>query len=512
MLAATPPCDVFLAPAGWPGYSQPMPGRINRSALAGEIGATARLAWPIVLTNLAQIAITTTDVVMMGWLGPDALAAGTLGANLYFAFFVVGLGLAMAPPALMAQALGRKRHAFAEVRRSLRMGLWLVALAMAPVMVALWFAGPILLALGQQPALVDGAADYVRAMMWGLVPFLWFMVLRGFTAALERPRPALAVSLAGILFNAFSNWVLMFGNLGAPALGLVGAGISSTASAVLMCAALAAVCVRARPFRRFAILGRLWRPHWRRLGELARIGAPIAGALFFEVTVFNAAVFLIGLISARELAAHAIAIQLASVTFMVPMGLGQAATVRVGLAAGAGDAAGVGRAGWVALALGTAFMATMALLFLTVPGVFVGGFLDMRADGAGEVAALAARLLGLAGLFQIADGAQTIAAGALRGLKDTRVPMLFAGLGYWVFGLPTGALLAFLAGWGAYGIWVGFVVGLGIVAALLVSRWARREALGLVRRRHPAPAQSASGSEGAGSFREYSMAQNMPPW
>jgi MATE family multidrug resistance protein len=231
----------------------------------------------------------------------------------------------------------------------------------------------------------------------------------------------------------------------------------------------------------------------------------------FEVTVFNAAVFLIGLISATELAAHAIAIQLASVTYMVPMGLGQAATVRVGLAAGAGDTAGVGRAGWVALALGVSFMAAMAGLFLTVPGVFVAGFLDLRAEGAMEVAAMATTLVGLAGVFQIADGAQTIAAGALRGLKDTRVPMIFAGLGYWVFGLPTGAALAFLAGWGAYGVWVGFVVGLGVVAVLLVRRWARREALGLVRARHAAPAQSASGSAGEGSFREYSMAQNPPP-
>ena len=483
----------------------------RRGTLGEEVRATATLAWPIVLTNLAQIAITTTDVVMMGWLGPDALAAGTLGANLYYAFFVVGLGLAMAPSPLIAQALGRRRHAVADVRRSVRMGFWLVALAMLPVMVALWFAGPILRALGQSPALVGEAAAYVRAMMWGLIPFLWFMVLRGFTAALERPRPALVVSLIGIVFNAVSNWALMFGKLGAPALGLVGAGISSTLSSVLMFGLLAAVCVRGRPFRRFALLGRFWRPRLGRLGELARIGAPIAGALGFEVTVFNAAVFLIGLISARELAAHAIAIQLASVTFMVPMGLGQAATVRVGLAAGAGDAAAVGRAGWVALGLGVSFMATMAVLFLTIPGVFVAAFLDLRAEGAAEVAALAVSLLALAGVFQVADGAQTIAAGALRGLKDTRVPMLFAGLGYWVFGLPTGAALAFLAGWGAYGIWVGFVVGLGIVALLLVRRWSRRESLGLVRRRHLGAVHSASGSAGEGVFREYSMAQNPPP-
>jgi MATE family multidrug resistance protein len=496
-----------------------MSRHIGHTALLAEVGATARLAWPIVLTNLAQIAITTTDVVMMGWLGPDKLAAGTLGANLYFAFFVIGLGLAMAPSPLMAQALGRRRHALAEVRRSLRMGLWLVALAMLPVMAALWFAEPILRALGQDAVLAADAAAYVRAMMWGLIPFLWFMVLRGFTAALERPRQALVVSLAGIVFNAFSNWVLMFGNLGAPALGLVGAGISSTLSSVLMCAALGLICARMLPFRRYVPFGRIWRPHWRRLGELVRIGTPIAGALGFEVTVFNAAVFLIGLISARELAAHAIAIQLASVTFMVPMGLGQAATVRVGLAAGAGDAPGVGRAGWVALGLGVGFMAAMAVLFLTIPGVFVAGFLDMRLPESAPVAVLATSLLALAGAFQIADGAQTIAAGALRGLKDTRVPMVFAGLGYWVFGLPAGAALAFLAGWGAYGIWCGFVIGLAIVAALLVRRWARREALGLVRTRHlgqdpgaeARPAQSASGSAGEGSFREYSMAQNPPP-
>ncbi len=457
-----------------------MEERSRREAVREEVRATATLAWPIVLTNLAQIAITTTDGVMMGWLGPDALAAGTLGANLYYAFFVIGLGLAMAPPPVMAQALGRRRHALAEVRRALRMGLWLVALAMLPVMVGLWFAEPILLALGQIPALAAEAGAYVRAMMWGLIPFLWFMVLRGFTAALERPRPALVVSLCGIAFNAFSNWVLMFGNLGAPALGLVGAGISSSLSACLMCLALGAICVRGKAFRRFAILGRIWRPHWRRLSELVRIGLPIAGAMGFEVTVFNAAVFLIGLISARELAAHAIAIQLASLTFMVPLGLAQAVTVRVGLALGRCDRAGIGRAGWTEFVMGIGFMSLAAAAMLSMPEPLVFAFLDEGDPANAEVIRLALAFLGIAALFQIVDGAQAVGAGMLRGLQDTSVPMIYAGISYWIVGMGTAVLLGFGAGWGGVGIWTGLAAGLAVASVLMLGRWMRRERLGLV--------------------------------
>jgi MATE family multidrug resistance protein len=439
------------------------------------------LGWPMALTNLAQVAIATTDVVMIGRLGPEALAAGTLGVNLYHALFIIGLGLALAAAPMAAQALGRRRHAVREVRRTIRQGFWVSLAFVVPGWVLLWNGEQILLAMGQRPDLAEAAGGYVRAMQWGLLPALWFVVLRCFVGALERPKPALVVTGIAIAVNVAANWVLIFGKLGFPALGLVGAGIASTAANAFMAGCLLAVVYRDRRFRRFHLLGRFWRPDWPRFRTLLAVGLPIGVTLGFEITVFNCAAFLMGLLGAEALAAHAIAIQLASITFMVPMGLGQAATVRVGLAAGRGDRAGVGRAGWTALALGFAFMAAMAMLLIAAPLPLVGAFLDLSDPANAGVVRLAVVFLAVAGLFQIVDGAQTIGAGALRGLEDTRVPMVFAGIGYWGIGIGLGVVLGFPLGLGGLGIWIGLAAGLGTVAALMVGRWSRREALGLVR-------------------------------
>lgn len=463
-----------------PGAAPERPTAV-RGPWAAEARATLSLSWPLVLTNLAQMAIMTTDVVMMGWLGPQALAAGTLGANLYHAVFVLGFGIASATAPMMAQALGRHRHAVRDVRRTVRQGLWACLLACGPSWALLWNAEAILGLLGQQPELAAAANDYLHAMMWGLAPLLWFMVLRSFVSALERPRSALVVTVVAIAFNALSNWLLMFGNGGFPALGLTGAGISSSLSAGFLFLGLLGHCLWDHRFRRYYLLGRLWRSDWPRFVEVWRIGLPIGVTFGFEMLVFNAAVILMGLISAEALAAHAIAVQIASLTFMVPMGLAQAATVRVGLAVGRGDRKAAGRAGWVALALGTTFMATMAAVMLTAPQAIVALFLH---DGSAEtrrVAELAVGFLAVAALFQVVDGAQVIGQGCLRGLKDTRAPMLYAGVGYWVLGLPIGATLAFAGGFGGLGLWIGLASGLSVVAVLLVARWKRRERLGLLR-------------------------------
>ncbi|MGE5475445.1 MAG: MATE family efflux transporter, partial [Bacteroidales bacterium] len=272
-----------------------------------------------------------------------------------------------------------------------------------------------------------------------------------------------------------------FGHGGAPRLGVVGAGISSTLSFSFMALALAGYLYWDRRFRRYHILGHWWRADWPAFRELVRIGTPMALAMGFEVTGFIAAAMLMGLISAESLAAHAIALQVASATFMVPLGISQAATVRVGLAAGAADGDGVRRAGWVALALGVGFMTVTALVLLMAPGPIVHLFLDPARPENLPVAQLAAGFLAIAGMFQIVDGAQVVGAGCLRGLKDTRVPMLFAGLGYWLIAIPLGAALAFRGGWAGRGIWVALAVGLGVVAALMVGRWSMRHRLGLVR-------------------------------
>jgi MATE family multidrug resistance protein len=357
------------------------------------------------------------------------------------------------------------------MRRTVRQGFWaLVALAL-PTWAALWHAEALLLAIGQEPRLAALAGDYVRALMWELPLFCGFIVLRGFLAAMERPGPALGVSLVAIGVNALLVWLLVFGAFGWPGLGVAGAGIATTLTAGFMLATLGLLIARDRMFRRFRLLGRFWRSDWPRLAELFRIGLPIAGAMLLEIGVFTGAALVIGWLGAAAVAAHAIAIQMASATFMVPMGIGQAATARVGLAAGAGDAAGAARAGWTAVALGAGFMAAMAVALILAAGPLAWLFLDPADPRAAAAAALGASLLTVAGVFQLGDGVQVVAAGALRGLKDTRVPMLFAALGYWGIGLPAGLALAWPAGLGAVGIWIGLAAGLAVVSGLMLWRW-----------------------------------------
>ncbi|HEU4987397.1 MAG TPA: MATE family efflux transporter [Rhizobiaceae bacterium] len=442
-----------------------------------EARATLALAWPMILTNLAQTAMTVTDVMMMGRLSPEALAAGTLGHNLYFLLLIFGLGLIAAASPMMASALGRKLHSLREVRRTARQGLWMAIAISLPIWIILWQAEAILLAMGQDPALAAIAASYVHALQWAILPFYGYIVLRSFISALERPRWALVVAFFCVAFNVLANWCLMFGNLGFPALGVPGSGIATTLCSLLMFLGLTAVVSLDRNFRRYHIFGRFWRPDWPRFFVLLKLGLPIAGILTFEVSIFNAAAFLMGLIGPVALAAHAIAIQIASVSFMVPMGLGQAVTVRVGRAFGARNAEAVTRAGWTAFVMGVSFMAMMALLMLLAPRLLIASFIDLEAPENQEVIRMAITFLALAALFQIADGAQAVASGMLRGLHDTTVPMIYAAIGYWGIGLMLGVLLAFQFGYGGVGIWLGLSIGLASVALLLISRWLGRKRL-----------------------------------
>jgi len=440
-----------------------------------EARAMLALAWPMVLTNLGQTAMTTTDVMMMGWLGADVLAAGALGPSLYFAPQIFGLGLVTAASPMISSELGRNRHSVRDVRRTVRQAMWMAVAWAIPLWLLLWQAEPILLAMGQDPHLAGMAADYMHAMQWAALPFYWYIVLRSFISALERPGWALVIVVCAVVFNAFANWCLMFGNLGFPALGIVGSGIATTLASTLMFAGLAAVVSLERTFRRYRLFGRFWRADWPRFRALLRLGLPIGGILIFEVSIFNAAAFLMGLIGATQLAAHAIALQIASVSFMVPLGIGQAVTVRVGRAFGARSADGIALAGWTALVMGVGFMAAMGLVMITAPRLLIAAFVDIDAPANAEVVATAVVFLAFAALFQVVDGAQAVGSGMLRGLHDTTVPMIFAAIGYWGVGLPLGVALAFRAGFGGNGIWIGLSAGLAVVATLLILRWLIRE-------------------------------------
>jgi MATE family multidrug resistance protein len=453
--------------------------RVPETPWRDEIRAMLQLSWPMILTNLGQTAMTATDVLMMGRLGPDALAAGSLGANLYFMPLIFGLGLMTAASPMIATELGRKRHSVRDVRRTVRQGLWLAVMVSIPIWFLLWQAEAILNAMGQEPRLAAMAGSYVHTLMWASTPFYGYLVLRSFISALERPRWALLIVFSAVAFNVLANWCLMFGNLGFPALGLPGAGIATTVSSLFMFTGMAAVVSLERRFRRYRLFGRFWRADWPRLQAFLRLGMPIAALLLFEVSIFNAASFLMGLINAASIAAYAIAIQVASLSFMVPLGLGQAVTVRVGRAHGAEDYEAVTRAGWTAYVMGVGFMAVMAAVMVLLPYPLISAFIDLDAPENAEVVRLAAIFLAFAGLFQIVDGAQAVGGGMLRGLHDTTIPMIYALIGYWGVGLPLGVALAFPGGLEGRGIWIGLSAGLAVVAALLLGRWLRRDRLGL---------------------------------
>ena len=452
-------------------------------AWRGELRGTLALAWPLILANLTQQLIQATDVLLMGRLGATQLAAATLALNLTFTFNLMMLGLLIASSPLMATALGQRFNAVRDVRRTFRAGLWLIALMLPPYWLILWHVGDLMRLFGIAGQLAAQGQTFLRAYMWCTAPWLLFQILRNFVSALERPRTVLWLSLAGIGVNALLSWSLIFGHFGLPALGLAGGGVGSTLTWLLLCAALIGIVQGDRQFRRFHLFGHWWRFDRQRTVAMVRLGWPIGLTMALEMGVFALAAYFMGWIGAPAVAAHAIALQLAALTFMVPLGLGQAATVRVGLALGRQDDRGITRSGWTAWGIGVAFMGAMALVMWSIPRALVTLFLkDVPANAA--VVALAVSFLRVAAAFQLVDGAQVIGAGMLRGLHDTRWPLLFALFGYWVIGLGIGAWLAFAEDWNGVGIWVGLASGLAAVAALMLARWVMRGRLGLTRPAH----------------------------
>lgn len=460
----------------------PHQSSFSRTAWLDEFRATLALGWPLVLTNLAQIALTTTDLIFLGRLGPSSLAAATLGSNLYLAILIFAIGVMTATSPMMAEAIGRKRKMLRDVRRTFRQGLFSAVLIAIPSWLVLWHAEAVLLLFGQAPELAAEAQVFVRHLQWGFLPFLGFVALRSFVAALERPIWALLVTGVAVVFNIGANWALVFGHLGLPALGLRGSGIATSLSNLFIFVGLVVVVSTHPKFRRFHLFGNWWRADWPRFRALWRLGLPIGATLAFEVTVFNAAVFLMGQFGTAAIAAHSIAIQIASASFMVPMGIGQAATVRVSLAHGSSDRDGITRAGWTAFTLAVSFMAAMSVVMIVAPKLLIGAFIDIGDPANALVVQTAVGFLFCAALFQIVDGAQTVTAGMLRGLQDTRMPMIYAGLGYWGFGMPLSLFFGFKAGFGGLGIWIGLASGLAVVAAIMITRWMRRDRHGLVPR------------------------------
>jgi len=437
--------------------------------LATELGETLRLAAPMALTQLSQIAMMTTDLAFIGRLGGEAVASVALAGTVYWISFTFGMGLMSAVAPLAAQAFGAGQARM--VRRSLRAGLWAALLISLPIMAFSLRGEGILLALGQAPMPAHLAQQYLFGLAWGVAPALWFIAVRGFMGAVNRPEPVLWITLAAIPANALLVYPLIYGEWGLPQLGLFGAGLATTLVNFGTFVAGMWFAVRREPFTDYRILTRIWRLDWSLMRQLVVIGAPISIALLLEFGLFSAAALLMGRISTTAIAAHQIALQVAAILFMVPYGIGLAATVRVGHAAGRNDSDGVRLAGLVAMLLGLTLGAVLTIVEVATRFSIARFFLGEGLTNADATIELAATLLLVGATFFITDGLQTIAAGALRGIKDTSVPLLFAALSYWLIGFTLCCWLGFFTPLGPVGIWIGLSIGTFVYAMLLVLRF-----------------------------------------
>ena len=434
-----------------------------------ELAETIRLAVPMALTQLGQVVMMTTDLVLIGRLGDAALAAAALAHTVLFAAFTLGMGLVSAVTPLASQAYGARQPRM--VRRALRVGLWAAVLLGVPTTLVQFRGEYILVALGQQPQAAELAGRYLTGMAWAIIPAWSFIALRNFMGALNRPAPALWITLIAIPINALVAYALIYGAFGLPALDLMGAGLATALVDVGMCAAAIWAVYTGRPFKKYRVLGRLWRPDWRLFVKLVVVGLPISGALLLEYGLFAAAALLMGRISTSAVAAHQIALQTAALLYMVPFGIALAGTVRVGHAAGRRDSLATRRAGCVAIGLAVAFMGFMTVIVGAARHLIPMLFLGTDAPQSADTIALAARLLVLGASFFISDGLQTAAGGALRGLNDTRLPLLFSALSFWVIGFVSCVWLGFPMGLGAIGVWIGLSLGTAVYAVLLVWRF-----------------------------------------
>jgi multidrug resistance protein, MATE family len=438
------------------------------SSTGAEVRATLALSVPLAAANLAYMAMAVTNTVMVGQLGAMPLAAAGLGAMLYFTGGVTLQGVLSAVAPLAAQALGAgDRRAAGRIAGA---GLLLAVLLALPFVAALTSLHLLLRALGYDETLAAETGRYLRASAWGGPAFLGCGVLSSLLSALSHTRPVMMVVLVCVAGNAALNWLLIFGHLGAPALGVAGSGYASTINQWLMLAGLA-LCTRMMSgLSGFRMLRNALAANRIETGQILRLGLPLGGIRGIEVGVFTTASLLMGVLGPAALGAHQLVLNCASITFMVPLGISQAATVRVAYELGAGRALAARRAGFVALALGIAFMGAAAIALWGAPDAIIAAYVDVADPANRETVQIARRLIAIAAVFQVFDGAQVIAAGALRGYKDAIVPMLLATFGYWGVGFAGCWVFAFPLGYGAVGLWWGLALGLAVVAVLLILR------------------------------------------
>jgi len=427
------------------------------------------LAVPVVLSEVGWVVMGIVDTVMVGSLGPAAIGAVALGNAVYFTPSLFGIGLLLGLDTLVSQAYGREDHD--DCHRWLAQGVYLACILTLPLMLLVALASFALGPFGIHAEVAGPAASYLRILLWGTLPLLIYAGTRRYLQGVGYVRVITITYVVANLINWLGNWVLIYGKLGFPALGVNGSALSTVIARIFMGAAMLGFAWRYEQQRGHPLFRRWAAPNLVKIRELVQLGLPAAGQIVLEVGAWNLMTFSAGWLTPVELATHHIALNYASLTYMVPLGVASAAAVSVGHAVGAGDPARARRAGWMALGLGTSFMLLAALVFFVAPGPLIALYTrDPR------VMAVGPSLLGLAAIFQIFDGIQTVSTGALRGLGETRVPMLANLVGYWVLGLPLGLTLCFVFHWGIYGLWIGLTAALILIATTLLARWRRDSA------------------------------------
>lgn len=432
-----------------------------------HVRAILTLGLPLIGGHLAQMAIGVTDTVMLGWYSVEALAAVVLGSTYFFVLFIFGSGFAMAVMPLVAAYDAEDDEI--GLRRATRMGLWLsVGFAMIALPAMIW-SPAVLDLLGQGPNLADTAGDYLKVAGWGIVPALLVMVLKSYLAALERTQVVLWITLLAATINALANYALIFGNWGAPELGVMGAAVASVTTQFVSLIGVVIYVLMALP--QHSLFVRLWRVDTQMLVRVFTLGLPIGLTTLSEVGLFAASSLMMGWLGTIPLAAHGIAIQLASLTFMVHLGLSNVATIRAGNAYGRRDVQHMARGAVIVTGLSLVFALVTMVGFVGWPEPLISVFMQEDEPARLEILTIGTGLLVMAALFQLVDGAQVVALGLLRGVQDTQVPMIMAGISYWLVGMPCSYLLGFTLGYGAMGIWAGLVAGLGVAGVLLNLRF-----------------------------------------
>jgi len=434
-----------------------------------ELAALVTLAIPVVLSELGWMAQGVVDTIMVGRLGPAAIGAVALGNAVFYTPSLFGIGLLLSLDTVVSQAFGRKDYD--DCHRWLAQGIYL-ALAITPPLVLLILAASFgLIHFGIAPEVAVPGAAYMRMLAWSLPPLLVYGATRRYLQGVGQVRVITVTYILANLLNWAGNWALIYGHLGFPAMGVRGSALSTVVARVGMAVALIGFAWRYERKRGHPLFRHWAGPQLDRIRALIRLGLPAAGQIVMEVGAWNTATLSAGWLTPIALATHQIAINYASITYMVPLGVSAAAAVAVGHAVGAGDLPRARRAGWLAIGIGTAFMIVAALVFWAIPGPLIELFTrDPR------VLAIGPGLLGIAAAFQIFDGVQTVCTGSLRGLGETRTPMVANFIGYWILGLPLGLFLCFGLGWGIYGTWIGLTLALIVISSILLHRWSRDSA------------------------------------